>query len=182
MSLLKYESTLKGVILSHAAKYPKMRPCDAVKLLYQGEFGVGHMIKSPESFEKYLLEEINNTKTDPSVPLWEDIGFGFVRVNLASESFEKQIGARKLAEMCLESAEKTCGDEIRFIEKMAYLAFLSAFEETGFDFSKEEMDEYIRSYIESGMPPVHHSSVYEALYRPAYRVCLKGVKGGGIFT
>lgn len=37
---------LYGVLCAHAARYPLMRPTDAVKLIYQGEFGSGHMIKN----------------------------------------------------------------------------------------------------------------------------------------
>lgn len=37
---------LYGVLCAHAARYPLMRPTDAVKLIYQGEFGSGHMIKT----------------------------------------------------------------------------------------------------------------------------------------
>lgn len=37
---------LYGVLCAHAARYPLMRPTDAVKLIYQGEFGSGHMKKT----------------------------------------------------------------------------------------------------------------------------------------
>ena len=40
---------LKDALLLHANMYPRMRPADAVKLVYQNEFGGGHMIKSPEA-------------------------------------------------------------------------------------------------------------------------------------
>ena len=43
---------LKDALLLHANMYPRMRPADAVKLVYQNEFGGGHMIKSPEAADK----------------------------------------------------------------------------------------------------------------------------------
>lgn len=38
------ESELHGILTAHAARYPLMRPADAVKLLYQQEFGGGHLV------------------------------------------------------------------------------------------------------------------------------------------
>ena len=32
------------ILRAHAEKYPLMRPQDAVKLVYQNEFGGGHLI------------------------------------------------------------------------------------------------------------------------------------------
>lgn len=38
----------------HAKKYPLMRPADAVKLLYQNEFGIGHLISDTTHFLERL--------------------------------------------------------------------------------------------------------------------------------
>ena len=39
---------MKEILLEHFHRYPQMQLQDAVKLLYQSEFGGGHMITSPE--------------------------------------------------------------------------------------------------------------------------------------
>lgn len=155
-----------------------MRPEDAVKLLYQSEFGVGHMIKSPEEFEKYLAFENSRTEKEESVPLVEDIGYPFVRVNLASPLFGSVIDVKALTSLCLESVKITKGSETDLVQDLGFLAFLSALDGYAFDFSKEELDEYIYAYIGSGIVPVHHSNTYIALYNPAYRVCRLDAKGG----
>jgi hypothetical protein len=36
--------TLDEILIFHAEKYPIMKPCDAVKLIYQNEFGAGHFV------------------------------------------------------------------------------------------------------------------------------------------
>ena len=36
---------MKTILLTHAARYPLMEPRDAVKLIYQNEFGGGHLIR-----------------------------------------------------------------------------------------------------------------------------------------
>ena len=36
---------LEDVLLQHFDRYPRMQPQDAVKLIYQQEFGPGHLVK-----------------------------------------------------------------------------------------------------------------------------------------
>ena len=48
---------LEQVLKSHAEKYPAMQPVDAVKLIYQNEFGGGHLIRDEEMFLNYLRQE-----------------------------------------------------------------------------------------------------------------------------
>lgn len=40
---------LETILRDHASRYPRMEPTDAVKLVYQNEFGGGHLIRNPES-------------------------------------------------------------------------------------------------------------------------------------
>ena len=48
---------MKEILLEHFHRYPQMQLQDAVKLLYQSEFGGGHMITSPEKSLKSLEDE-----------------------------------------------------------------------------------------------------------------------------
>ena len=36
---------LEKILQDHAKRYPQMEPTDGVKLIYQNEFGGGHLIK-----------------------------------------------------------------------------------------------------------------------------------------
>ena len=45
--------TLALILASHAERYPLMEPTDAVKLIYQNEFGGGHLIRDEESCLNY---------------------------------------------------------------------------------------------------------------------------------
>ena len=40
---------LKVILITHANRYPLMQPQDAVKLIYQNEFGGGHLIRDEEA-------------------------------------------------------------------------------------------------------------------------------------
>ena len=48
---------LKKIILKHIYKYPKMEVTDIIKLVYQNEFGGGHLISNPENSLRYLKKE-----------------------------------------------------------------------------------------------------------------------------
>ena len=48
---------MREYILEHLKRYPMMEIADMVKLLYQSEFGVGHMIKNPAASLERLERE-----------------------------------------------------------------------------------------------------------------------------
>ena len=75
---------LRAILIAHAKRYPLMQPTDAVKLIYQNEFGGGHLIRDEEACLNYLRREYADLEKDPTAPLYEDIGNGIVRVNLAA--------------------------------------------------------------------------------------------------
>ena len=75
---------LKVILITHANRYPLMQPQDAVKLIYQNEFGGGHLIRDEEACLNYLRREYADLEKDPSAQLYEEIGNGIVRVNLAA--------------------------------------------------------------------------------------------------
>lgn len=75
---------LRAILIAHAKRYPLMQPTDAVKLIYQNEFGGGHLIRDEQACLNYLRREYVSVVKDPTVPLYEDIGNGIVRVNLAA--------------------------------------------------------------------------------------------------
>ena len=47
---------MKEILLAHLKQYPQMQLQDVVKLLYQSEFGGGHMITSHEKSLERLKE------------------------------------------------------------------------------------------------------------------------------
>ena len=61
-----------------------MQPRDAVKLIYQNEFGGGYLIRDKQAVLNYLRREYESVEKDSAMPLYEDIGNGIVRVNLAA--------------------------------------------------------------------------------------------------
>lgn len=156
---------LSELLRSHAARYPKMEPTDAVKLLYQNEFGGGHLIRDPETFLQYLRREYAAVPKDAQGTKCEDIGNGRMRVNLAplSEAELEQLG-----QDFLRDAQTRQGSLDRFLQKLALLRLVTT--EGVFAFGPEALDDYLAAYAAAGYPMVSHSETYRNAYHPAYRV------------
>jgi hypothetical protein len=161
---------LKKVLLEHANKYPKMNVSDAVKLIYQNEFGGGHLILNPENSLKYLIYECHNTVNFNQEYEYEDIGNGLVRVNLyfIKDNEEK---IRKINEIFVTSANEHKGNLNSFIEKLDLLRTLTI--QNNFNFSIMDLDEYLKEYKKNNYPMVSHSQTYKDNYYPSYRIVLK---------
>ena len=161
---------LIDILTRHAEKYPLMQPCDAVKLIYQSEFLGGHMIKSPEQSLLRLAEEFEHVGKSPDAELFEYIGNGVSRVNLAALDIEKYSLPELNRDFC-ESANARRGSMDEFLEKLDIL--VREFPRFGFGFTAAELDIYLKKYREAGCPAVSHSEEYRHAYKPAYRVILK---------
>ena len=159
---------LEQILREHAKRYPLMQPCDAVKLIYQNEFGGGHLIRDEQACLNYLRREYADLEKDPTVPLYEDIGNGIVRVNLAAVKPEdlEQLGHDFIA-----SAANHKGTMDSFLNKLEVLRKLA--NEGVFNFDTNVLNAYLSEYEAAGYPAVSHSPEYRQAYKPAYRIIRK---------
>lgn len=162
--------SLAQVLTDHARKYPKMQCRDAVKLLYQNEFGGGHLIRDEEACLNYLHREYAAVPQKARIPLTEDIGNGTVRVQLAALDVCGYT-PEALGRDFIRSAALCQGSMERFLEKLSLLQKLTS--EGRMPFSSQELEEYLTDYKAAGCPAVSHSDVYRRAYAPAYRVLLR---------
>lgn len=159
---------LKQILQEHGKRYPAMEPADAVKLIYQNEFGGGHMIRDAESCMAYLRQEYENTPPNPHLPRCEAIGNGIVRIHLAAVAPEE---LEQLGREFIHSAAQHQGQMSRFLEKLEVLRAIARQGDLPFDL--QTLDAYLAAYANEGYPMVSHSSAYRQAYRPAYRVIMK---------
>ncbi len=158
---------LREILADHACRYPLMEPTDALKLVYQNEFGVGHLIPDAQTFRRKLDDELR-TFTPGNGPDIVPIGGGLVRVDLRA-LLSGAVSADELTAACLKTAAERRGDARRFAEKLATLEQCAA--EGLFCFDSAALTEYLTAYRAENCPPVSHSRRYRAAYAPAYRVC-----------
>ena len=159
---------LERILREHAKRYPLMQPTDAVKLIYQNEFGGGHLIRDEQACLNYLRREYTSVAKDPTVPLYEDIGNGIIRVNLAAVKPED---LEQLGRAFIDSAAKHKGAMDRFLNKLEVLRKLA--NEGVFNFDTNALNAYLSEYEAAGYPAVSHSPEYRQAYKPAYRIIRK---------
>ena len=159
---------LERILREHAKRYPLMQPCDAVKLIYQNEFGGGHLIRDEQACLNYLRREYAAVEKDPTALLYEDIGNGIVRVNLTAL---KEEDLEELGKAFIDSAAKHKGTLDSFLHKLKVLRMLT--EEGVFTFDTNALSAYLSEYKAAGYPAVSHSPEYRQAYNPAYRVILR---------
>ena len=156
---------LEQILREHAKRYPLMEPTDAVKLIYQNEFGGGHLVRDEEACLRYLREEYEAVEKNTGLPPEEAIGNGLVRVHLAG------VRASQLEELgrdFIRSAAAHQGAQPQFLEKLELLRQLTR---SGvFSFTSEALEAYLEAYAQAGYPMVSHSPAYRQHYKPAYRV------------
>ena len=159
---------LRAILIAHTKRYPLMQPTDAVKLIYQNEFGGGHLIRDEQACLNYLRREYTSVAKDPTVPLYEDIGNGIIRVNLAAVKPE---ALEQLGRAFIDSAAKHKGTMDRFLNKLEVLRKLA--NEGVFNFDTNALNTYLSEYEAAGYPAVSHSPEYRQAYKPAYRIIRK---------
>ena len=156
---------LRTILIAHAKQYPLMQPRDAVKLIYQNEFGGGHLIRDEQACLNYLRQEYASAEKDPTAALYEDIGNGIVRVNLAAL---KEDDLEQLGKAFIDSAAKHKGTLDSFLNRLEVLRMLTA--EGVFAFDLDALNTYLSEYKAAGYPAVSHSEQYRQAYKPAYRI------------
>lgn len=159
---------LLAVLRAHAARYPMMQPCDAVKLLYQNEFGGGHLIADPDRSLARIREEASDFTPCPLAPDLEDIGGGLVRAHLTCLT---RLTPEQLNDAFVRSAHLHTGSLAGFLPKLSLLR--ENLPALGFSFSPRDLVDYLDAYAAQGYPMVSHSEAYRAAYHPAYRVVLR---------
>lgn len=155
------------MLIIHQKRFPLMQPQDVVKLLYQNEFGGGHLISDANRSLMYLTKEYD------SIQLFEEenylpIGNGLIRLNLRGFKGSPV----ELNQLFVESANQVKGNLDEFLKKLnAVKQWI--LDDNIFSFSCEAFLEYLEKYVASGCPMVSHSEIFRNLYQPAYRVILK---------
>ena len=157
---------LERLLSAHAQRYPLMEPTDAVKLIYQNEFGGGHLVQDEKKSLDFLFREWGSLSREGEPDLTEEIGNGRCRLNLAAVDPEKL--PLELINRVFAESSRTGGEMEPFQRKLACLTELA--EKGKLPFSGGRLGEYLTGYAAAGYPAVSHSAAYRDAYPPAYRV------------
>ena len=162
-----------NLIINHLKLRPMALPRDIYKLLYQGVFGVGHII-SDHAWE-VLVEEAGRIDLDDHLgdPLFEPVspdGF-MVRVNL--RQYINMGGDLETLFRVMKESAKVQGEKEVFLD---YWGQFKAMVNMGkLEFSLSDIWGLDESIERDGVKPLHHTEVYREAYYPAYRVVVQKV-------
>lgn len=149
------------ILKLHYDNHPAMEVQDAVKLLHQHFCGPGHLISDSQLALDQLTAEYAATSSDPSAPLFDSIGNGLCRLNLAACKAQS-IGIQTVARLLVLTSNFFTADEDGFMDALTHIYDLS--------FEPNKVEEYLVRYHAQGCHMVSHSESYRQAYRPAYRV------------
>lgn len=141
---------------------------DIYKLLFQGVFGVGHIMG--EDAHRRLLEEAG--RVDILDHLWEpllepvSVDGETVRVNL--RPYLRQGGSLEDLYEAMRESSTVKGDPEEFMSLWRLFKEIAGEEQLGMD--KKTIDEYDEELKTRGPEPRHHSAEYREAYHPAYRI------------
>ncbi|HIS03339.1 MAG TPA: hypothetical protein IAA75_05450 [Candidatus Pullichristensenella avicola] len=157
------EKNMLEILLEERARHPGAEARDYCKLLYQSEFGGGHMACEPSEALERLRGEIAACGAGADAP-FARVGGGLLRLNL------RALPALRLRPetVCglFSCACAPRGSVAGLEEKLEILRANAA--RLGLD--EALLAAEIDAWRAAGYPAISHSPAYRALYHPAYRL------------
>jgi hypothetical protein len=168
---MEKKEIIKSLILKHFKNRPLMRATDGYKLLFQGIFGVGHIIDEGAQLRLKEEAEAINKSDYPNEPLFESVSAdgSIIRVNLRP-FMRCGLSISKLYNAMVESMDIQ-GSSEEFLFAWSILNELASSGMINVD--AEEINCINEELREKGPKPHHHSVPYRNAYYPAYRVVEK---------
>ena len=93
----------KKLILNHAKRYPKLKPLDIFKFLFQSAFGCEHLVSDKERVISYINQELESIPNPPSKI--EELDGNYSRVHLGV--IREGVSALTLGSIFYLSAKKS---------------------------------------------------------------------------
>lgn len=159
--------SLRHILTLHAKRYPKMEVADFVKLLYQREFGPGHLVDRENALEG-IQTEFSLAAEEGYAPAYtsEAIGGGLCRFHLDPRRVEE--ADLPLLAHCFASSAHPRGSGEGLWHKLGLLSGMAWGGEL--PLSCTDVEDFLVGYDLDGCPPISHSDAYRAAYTPHYRV------------
>jgi len=163
------ETTIEDLIKNQFALYPKMEARDLYKFLHQAAMGSEHAVKDTNAVKTWMTKEVAGLDTTVTNELIEQLSpdGNLVRVNLrpylkAGDNPDELLNAFISTANKFSGSTSTLAEYIGDAKKMIARKEIPIAENI-FSSLTEELER-------NGFPAIHHSLIYEKLYKPAYRV------------
>ncbi len=155
----------RALLIGHYEAYPRLRPEDIFKFLYQSAFGCEHMVTSLEAVIRYIKDEASRLQAVGQVTV-EPLDGGYSRVHLAV--LDGGLRAETLGRLFFLSAVREENGYERLMEKLTIATALVR--EGRLPLDAEAYKVSLAAWRDAGYGALHHSPTFREAYRPAYRV------------
>jgi hypothetical protein len=166
------------ILQDHLRRYPRMQAADLYKLVHQAALGSEHAVRDEQAVRSWLERELAEMGDGPNDPQMDPLSPDgqILRVHL-----RPYLRAGKNPERLLQAFIQTAnewrgsfpragtGTTTEKLKEYGAAARRLAQAGTG-SIRGEEIEAFLDKMEEQDFPAVHHSEIYERLYRPAYRV------------
>jgi len=160
------QADIEEVLKSQFAAYPESEAQDMLKLIYQNEFGAGHLLTDLARAKNFLEQEYSGLQEFCGHILHENIGGGQARLHL--RALKTGISLDTFFRIFEISASSLRGCEHGYLQKAEALKGLCI--DGMLPFDAAEIDSIIKNWQAGGSRPFRHSEAYRQAYSPAYRV------------
>ena len=159
---------VEALLREHFERRPLMRATDFYKLLFQGVFGVGHILGEGARGRLQGEAASIDIQDHPEEPKIERVSAdgSMVRVNLRPY-LRQNLSLDRLYE-AMEGSSKETGIPEKFLYAWSVFHKLAVSGSIQVDLG--ELDSLNQELKEKGPSPHHHSESYRDAYYPAYRV------------
>jgi len=169
-----HRKKLIELITRHIERYPAMKLQDVYKLLHQSVMGPAHILQNEAPAYSYLENEFERIWEDYETELYVDVSLEHELVRLNIPAYRNPGTPETLFEMLLETAKQITPDKKRLMR--CWFELGSLIENKIFDnFTPNQWNELNKILYEKDFPPLSHSETYKDLYKPSYRIVLKGL-------
>lgn len=160
------------IVVAHLKRYPRMEIQDLYKLAYQAAMGAEHAASSLDFIQQRLMRELGGLTEGPKEPLFDPISPDGRVLRVHLRPFIQSGGdPLKLSRVFLEGASAMQGTP--HLLALFCLEVQQQADAGEILFKSNELEQYFADRQAGKYQPVHHSAIYRATYKPAYRVVLK---------
>jgi len=168
------QKKMTELIYYHLELYPAMEFDDVYKLLYQSVMGPAHILQNKQLAYSYLKREFESHDENYEKKLYVDISLDHDLVRLNIPLFRKQGSLDALFDMMLETQIKARPDKARLKRYWVELGLLIK-DKKFVQFTPNQWNQLNKILLENDFPHLSHSVTYKNLYKPSYRIVLRGL-------
>ena len=160
----RQEKTRKNLI-EHYKRYPNLQVEDVFKYLFQSAFGCEHLVSDESRALAYIQKEYE-TVSRTEISRIDLLDGDYSRVHLSC--LNDGLSTKTLAKLFCLSAKQEKDGMALLQEKIEVARALVA--QGVLPLNADEFAQKLATWAALGYPAVHHSDVFRAEYKPAYRV------------